>query len=138
MMERRKTLFAKQADPYAGADLDLTRRLGGVLWLVNSLIAVGLWPLSPLDRQTGHPVGIAGMQWLAGGGTAPYDGLLLNILLLVAATNPPRKLLYFLGFMTVLLAAPLAYGASDSATAAKILAEFVIWTPLAFLVLSLM
>jgi len=176
-MERLKTLFAKQADPYAGADLDLTRRLGGVFWLVNSVLAVGLWPLSPLDRQIGDAgwiagdaliiaavgfavvlrtpsihlgfrgvlvscyvgaVGIAGMQWLAGGGTAPYDGLLLNILLLVAATNPPRKLLYFLGFMTVLLAAPLAYGASDSATAAKILAEFVIWTPLAFLVLSLM
>ena len=53
MLRSLKLLFAKQADPYAGADLDLTRRLGGWFWMVNSVLAVALWPFSPLDRQIG-------------------------------------------------------------------------------------
>jgi diguanylate cyclase (GGDEF)-like protein len=170
-------MFAKQADPYAGADLELTRRLGSWFWMVNSLLAVALWPFSPLDRQIGDAgwligdvlvigaitfalllrsprmplgfdgvliscycgaVGIAAMQWLAGGETAPYDGLLLNLLLLVAATNPARRLLTFVGFTGALLIAPLAYGGWESATAAKVISEFVVWTPLAFLVFTMM
>ena len=170
-------MFAKQADPYAGADLELTRRLGSWFWMVNSLLTIVLWPFSPLDRQVGDvgwligdvlvigaitfamllrssriplgfngvlnscycgAAGIAGMQWLAGGGTAPYDGLLLNLLLLVAATNPARRLLTFIGYTGALLIAPLAYGGWDSATAAKVISEFVVWTPLAFLVLTMM
>ena len=176
-MSRIKQFFAKQADPYAGADLGLTQRLGSVFWLVSALLAVALWPFSPIDRQIGDlgwiigdvlviaaiafavtlrtqrisigfdgvliscwvgATGIAGMQWLAGGGTAPYDGLLLNLLLLAAAINPARRLLTFVGFVSALLFAPLAYGGWDSATAAKVLAEFVIWTPLAFLVFMMM
>jgi diguanylate cyclase (GGDEF)-like protein len=177
MLRSLKLLFAKQADPYAGADLDLTRRLGGWFWMVNSVLAVALWAFSPLDRQVGDvgwvigdalvllalsfalalrsrrlpigfsgvlvscyvgALGIAGMQWLAGGETAPYDGLLLNLLLLVSATNPLRRLAPFVGFVGLLLLTPLAYGGWESATAAKALAEFVIWTPLAFLVFLMM
>jgi diguanylate cyclase (GGDEF)-like protein len=172
-----KHLFAKQADPYAGADLDLTRRLGAWFWIVNSVLAVALWPLSPIDREAGDAgwligdamiiaavafavalrtgrlrigftgvlvscylgaVGIAVMQWLAGGGTAPYDGLLLNLLLLVSATNPLRRLVPFVGFVAVLLALPLVYGGWDQATAAKSLAQFVIWFPLSILVMLMM
>ncbi len=141
------------------------------------MLAVALWPLSPIDRQIGDlgwiigdvlviaaicfavtlrtqrvsigfdgvliscwvgAVGIAFMQWLAGGGTAPYDGLLLNLVLLVAATNPLRRLAPYLGLVALLLAAPLLYGGWDSATAAKAIAAFVIWTPLAFLVFVMM
>jgi diguanylate cyclase (GGDEF)-like protein len=177
MRRTLKRMFAKQADPYAGADLELTRRLGSWFWMVNSLLAVVLWPFSPLDGQIGEAgwlvgdvlviaaisyalllrsprthlgfdgvliscyvgaAGIAGMQWLAGGETAPYDGLLLNLLLLVAATNPARRLLTFVGLTGALLIAPLAYGGWDSATAAKVISEFVIWTPLAFLVFTMM
>lgn len=177
MLSSLKALFAPQADPYAGADLELTRRLGGWFWMVNSVLAVALWPLSPLDGQIGDlgwvigdflvfaaigfalilrtsrvevgfngilvscyvgALGIAGMQWLAGGETAPYDGLLLNLVLLAAATNPARRLLTFLGYIGALLFAPLAYGGWDSATAAKVLAEFVIWAPLAFLAFLMM
>ena len=177
MLRSLKSIFAKVADPYAGADLDLTRRLGGWFWMVNAVLALALWPLSPIDRQIGHTgwiigsalvvcangfaaalrssrfqlgfqgvlvsyyvgaLGIAVMQWLAGGETAPYDGLLLNLLLLVAATNPARRLAAFIGYMGLLLGAPLLYGGWDSATAAKVIAEFVIWTPLAFLVLLMM
>jgi diguanylate cyclase (GGDEF)-like protein len=177
MQSKLKQMFAKQADPYAGADLELTRRLGSWFWMVNSLLAVVLWPFSPLDRQIGDAgwligdalvigaisyalylrsprthlgfdgvliscylgaAGIAGMQWLAGGGTAPYDGLLLNLLLLVSATNPARRLLTFVGYTGALLIAPLAYGGLESATAAKTISEFVVWTPLAFLVFTMM
>jgi diguanylate cyclase (GGDEF)-like protein len=177
MLRSLKLLFAKQADPYAGADLSLTLRLGGLFWIVNCALAIALWPFSPIDRQIGHlgwligdvlviaalvfalalrskrfqpgftgvlvscylgALGIAGMQWLAGGETAPYDGLLLNLVLLVSATNPLRRVAGFIGYVAVLLAAPLAYGGWESATAAKILAEFVIWTPLAFLVFLMM
>jgi diguanylate cyclase (GGDEF)-like protein len=177
MLRSLKSIFATEADPYAGADLDLTRRLGGWFWMVNAVLALALWPFSPIDRQIGDAgwmvgsglvvcatvfaaalrdsrfqlgfegvlvycyvgaLGIAIMQWLSGGGTAPYDGLLLNVLLLVAATNPARRLAAFVGFMGLVLAAPLLYGGWDSATAAKVISEFVIWTPLAFLVLLMM
>jgi len=177
MWRSLKLMFAKQADPYAGADLNLTRRLGSWFWMVNSVLAIALWPFSQIDHQIGDAgwiigdalvilaisfalalrskrfqigfagvlvscylgaVGIAGMQWLAGGETAPYDGLLLNLLLLAAATNPLRRLAPFMGWVGVLLAAPLVYGGWDSATAAKALAEFVIWTPLALLVFMMM
>ena len=42
MQSKLKQMFAKQADPYAGADLELTRRLGSWFWMVNSLLAVVL------------------------------------------------------------------------------------------------
>ena len=177
MLRSLKPLLAKQEDPYAGADLGLTRRLGGWFFLVNSALAVALWPLSPIDRQIGDTGwllgaafvvmattfsvalrssrieitftgvlvscyvgagGIAMIQWLAGGQTAPYDGLLLNLLLLASATNPLRRLLPFIGWMAALLAAPIFYGNFDSAPAAKALAEFVIWTPLGLLVFLMM
>jgi diguanylate cyclase (GGDEF)-like protein len=177
MLRSLKLLFAKQADPYAGADLGLTKRLGSWFWMVNSVLAVALWAFSPIDKQIGDPgwligdvlvvaaisfalslrserftigftgvlvscyvgaFGIAGMQWLAGGETAPYDGLLLNLVLLVAATNPLRRLAPFIGYVGLLLAVPLAYGGWQNATAAKVLAEFVIWAPLAMLVFLMM
>ena len=176
-MSRIKQFFAKQADPYEGANLDLVHKLAPWFWIVNSLLAVALWPFSPIDRQIGGAgwligdalviaaisfavalrsqpikigfggvlvscyVGAAGiglMQWLAGGGTAPYYGLLLNLLLLVAATNPLRRVAPYLGFVTLLLAAPLIYGGWDRATAAKGLVEFAIWIPLAILVFLMM
>ncbi|MGH2981527.1 MAG: hypothetical protein ACRDKV_05755, partial [Solirubrobacterales bacterium] len=55
-----RTLFAKQEDPYAGADLGLTQRLGGAFWLVNCLLAIALWPLSRIVRQSGD------LGWLLG------------------------------------------------------------------------
>jgi diguanylate cyclase (GGDEF)-like protein len=177
MLRSLKLLFAKQDDPYAGADLNLACRLGGMFWLVNGALAVALWPFSPIDRQIGKTGWIVGaalvvaansfavvlrtsrlkfsftgllvscyvgaaaigfMQWMAGGGTAPYDLLLLNLVLLVAATNPLRRVAPFMGFVGGLLAAPLVYNGWAQATAAKVLAEFVVWTPLAFLVFLMM
>jgi diguanylate cyclase (GGDEF)-like protein len=177
MLRSLKLLFAKQEDPYAGADLSLARRLGSWFWIVNCLLAIALWPLSPIDRRIGDAgwlvgdiliisalvfalamrserlrlsfrgvliscyvgaLGIGGMQWLAGGGSAPYDGLLLNLLLLVAATNPMRRLAPFIAYIGALLFAPVVYGSFEEATAAKALSEFVIWAPLALLVYLMM
>ena len=177
MLGALRNLFAKQDDPYAGADLALTRRLGGLFWIVSVLLAVVLWPFSPLDRQIGDvgwivgdalviggslfavglrsgqlPIGFNGilvscyvgavgvtvMQWLAGGGTAPYDGLLLNLLLVVAATNPLRRAAAYVGFVGVLLALPLVYGGWETATAAKVIVQFVIWAPLSGTVVLMM
>ena len=177
MLRSLKLLFAKQADPYAGADLGLTKKLGSWFWMVNTFLTVALWPLSPIDRRLGNAgwligdalilaavafavvlraervkigftgvlvscyvgaFGIATMQWLAGGGSAPYDGLLLNLLLLVAATNPLRRLAPFIGYVGLLLVAPVVYGSWEEATAAKALAEFVIWAPLGMLVFLMM
>src|SRR5918992_2008329 len=147
-MSRLKQLFAKSADPYAGADLGLAQRLGSVFWMVSAVLAVALWLFSPIDEQIGDlgwiigdvlvigafafavvlrtqrvsvgfngllvscwvgALGIATMQWLAGGGTAPYDGLLLNLLLLVAATNTLRRVAPYILLVGVLLVAPLIY-----------------------------
>jgi diguanylate cyclase (GGDEF)-like protein len=176
-MNRLKNLFAKQADPYAGADLDLTRRLGGLFWGITALLALALWPLSPVDRQIGDAgwviggvliawgltfavaarsprleltfegvlgacyfgaVCIAVLQWFAGGTTAPYDGLLINPLLLVAATNPMRRIAAFLGFVGLALAAPLVYGGWDSDIAARGISSLVIWGGLSMLVFLMM
>jgi diguanylate cyclase (GGDEF)-like protein len=83
-------------------------------------------------------LGIASIQWLAGGGSAPYDGLLLNLLLLVAATNPLRRLAPFIAYVGLLLLAPVVYGGWEQATAAKAVAEFAIWSPLAFIACLMM
>jgi diguanylate cyclase (GGDEF)-like protein len=177
MLHTLRKLFARDDDPYAGADLGLAQRLGSLFWLVSAMLSLTLWPLSPLDRQAGDPgwligaaviaaacafavanrserfrpgfvgilvasyvgaFGIAVMQWLAGGHGAPYDGLLINPLLLVAATNPLRRVAPFLAFVAMLLWAPLVYAGWDSATAAHAISLIVIWSALGFLVFLMM
>jgi diguanylate cyclase (GGDEF)-like protein len=62
MIARLKQLFAKSADPYAGADIELARRMAAILCVLGALLTLILWPLSPLDRE----IGDAG--WLIGAG----------------------------------------------------------------------
>jgi diguanylate cyclase (GGDEF)-like protein len=59
-MERLRQLFARTDDPYAGADIELARRMAVILSLLGAVLTVCLWPLSPLDRE----IGSAG--WLIG------------------------------------------------------------------------
>lgn len=61
-MERLRQLFAKTDDPYAGADIELARKMAAILCLLGALLTVALWPLSPLDRE----IGTAG--WAVGAG----------------------------------------------------------------------
>jgi len=62
MVDRLKQLFAKSDDPYAGADLDLARRMAAILCVLGALLSLVLWPLSPMNRA----IGDAG--WLIGTG----------------------------------------------------------------------
>jgi hypothetical protein len=52
-MSTLKRLFSRQDDPYAGADIVLARRMAAILTLLGSVLALVLWPLSPVDRQIG-------------------------------------------------------------------------------------
>ena len=50
---RLRTLFANDGDPYAGADAPTARRLGALLWLIVTVLAAFLLPLSPPDAAIG-------------------------------------------------------------------------------------
>jgi diguanylate cyclase (GGDEF)-like protein len=76
-------------------------------------------------------VAIGVMQWLSGGQTAPYRGLLLLPVLFVAAIQPPRRIAPFMGLVFVVLAAPFVYDSWDPTRAQGTGATFVIWCALA-------
>ena len=46
-----RRLLGRRADPYAGADGARARRIGGILWIVCSVFAMVLIPLSPPDQS---------------------------------------------------------------------------------------
>jgi diguanylate cyclase (GGDEF)-like protein len=52
-MNRVRQLFAKQSDPYAGADMPMALRMGSLLWVMGTLLLVALWAASPPDREIG-------------------------------------------------------------------------------------
>jgi diguanylate cyclase (GGDEF)-like protein len=76
-------------------------------------------------------VAIGVMQWLSGGQSAPFRGLLLLPVLFVAATEPPRKIAPFMALVFVVLAAPFVYDSWDASSAEGTGATFVIWCALA-------
>ncbi len=75
--------------------------------------------------------GLGVMQWLCGGVGAPYRGLLLLPLLFVSVTQPPRRLVAFMGFALLVLASPFVYDTWDLTRAESSAATFVIWCALA-------
>jgi diguanylate cyclase (GGDEF)-like protein len=79
----------------------------------------------------GTVVAIGLMQWLSGGQSAPYRGLLLLPVLFVAAIQPPRRIAPFMGLVLVVLAAPFVYDNWDATRAEGTAATFVIWCALA-------
>ena len=72
-------------------------------------------------------VGLALLQWTAGGIGEPYERLLLLPVVFVAATQPPRQIGVFLGFVLLALMAPAVYDGWDSGWAGGAIASFVIW-----------
>jgi diguanylate cyclase (GGDEF)-like protein len=56
-----RAFLARRADPYAGADMNMSRRFGAAVWLVSAIVAMALLPLA-------HPTGALGrLGWpLAG------------------------------------------------------------------------
>ena len=59
---------------------------------------------------TGYAIvaGVALLQWVAGGLAEPYERLLLLPVVFVAATQPARQIIVFLGFVLLALLSPLA------------------------------
>ena len=64
---RLRALFATDGDPYAGGDPPTARRLGALLWLVATGIAILLLPLSPPDEAIGGWGWVAAAVCLAAG-----------------------------------------------------------------------
>jgi diguanylate cyclase (GGDEF)-like protein len=104
--------------------------LGAFLIIQNRRRRISTWRLLLI---TGYAIvaGIAVMQWVAGGIGQPYERLLLLPVVFVAATQPPRQTLAFLGFVFVALMAPLVYDHWSGDQAGALLASFVIWWGLA-------
>ena len=70
---RLNELFQRREDPYAGADLDRARRLGGALWLVAAFFLALLLPLaaptkSALGANGWIPAAVIFVACLAGAG----------------------------------------------------------------------
>src|SRR5262245_38193098 len=104
--------------------------LGIVLIDLNRRRRISSWGLL---LATGYAVaaGLGVMQWVAGGLDNPYNFLLLLPVVFVAATHPPRRTAFFLGFVFAVLVAPLAYDGWDKEVAVASGASFVIWCGLA-------
>ena len=82
---------------------------------------------------TGYAVvaGISLVQWVTGGLGVPYERLLLLPVAFVATTQPPRRMVVFLGAVLIALLLPFIYDGWDAQWAAGSLATFVLWTGLA-------
>jgi diguanylate cyclase (GGDEF)-like protein len=66
-MSTLKRLLSRQDDPYAGADIVLARRMAAILTLLGSVLALVLWPLSPVDRQIGDVGWVVGAALVLAG-----------------------------------------------------------------------
>jgi diguanylate cyclase (GGDEF)-like protein len=118
--------------------------IGAAGWIPAAAVAIGLGGAAFAMRRERLPswdkllavayltvVGIAVMQWLAGGTSAPYERLLLLPMGLVAAIQPPRRIAVFMGFLLLSLAAPFFYDGWNAHAANASGATFVIWCGLA-------
>ena len=163
-----RSYFARRPDPYAGGDLDNAQRIGSMLFGLQVILIVALFPLSPPT----HAIGPAGwlvaagvvavgvlvtygmrerrfaswttllalsytavaalevMQWLGGGVDAPYERAMLLPVFFVAAIQPPRRILGFLGFVALALIVPFAYDGWHAQAAGASAASLVILTGL--------
>jgi diguanylate cyclase (GGDEF)-like protein len=81
---------------------------------------------------------IAVIEWLAGGGGAPYDQLYLLLFLYSVAVHPPRRaaLCILVGSATFL--APLAYDGFTVAALAGGLTQLLIWWGISLVAMALM
>ena len=58
-------LFARQDDPYAGADLGNARRMMALIWLLGTVLAIAMLPMSDADQRLGV------LGWLIIGAMVP-------------------------------------------------------------------
>jgi diguanylate cyclase (GGDEF)-like protein len=120
-----------------------TEPFGASGWAVVAvLIAAGIGITYQLRRSQidnwdtllvaayGTAIAIGVVQWLSGGQTAPFRGLLLLPVLFVAATQPPRRIGPFMFLVFLMLSAPFIYDTWDASRAEGMGATFVIWCAL--------
>jgi diguanylate cyclase (GGDEF)-like protein len=114
------TLFAKQEDPYAGADLPNARRMMTLVWLLGTVLGIAMLPLSDAGRRFGIvgwlallamvPPAIAVGRWLTHARrTVTFDHLLgvsyfglasLTVAAwLTGGASSPLRHLYLLGLL---------------------------------------
>jgi diguanylate cyclase (GGDEF)-like protein len=125
--------------------------IGNAGWIVaGGIVAIGILGAVGLahGRATNFPilllvagaavVGLAVLEWLAGGVHAPYDRILLLPIVYTAAIHPPRRIAAFLLLVAAALAVPFVYDGWNIEQAGSAAAAFVIWTALAVVINLLM
>jgi diguanylate cyclase (GGDEF)-like protein len=78
------------------------------------------------------------LQWLAGGSGAPYNELLIMVVVYAAGVHPPRRVLVVLAAVGVARWAPLSYGGFSGELAAVAATQLLMLTALALLACVLM
>lgn len=156
------TLLEHTNDPYAGADLETSRRFQAGLLGLCGLLTLAFLPFEPVDDGLGDAgwalagglglaavggavlmarrrpsvddmlvvayagiAGIAGLNYLAGGGSSAYEDLYV-LWLGAGAAHPPRRALVHLAVMLGALALPLAYEGTSSEIVTDMAAEALI------------
>jgi diguanylate cyclase (GGDEF)-like protein len=157
-----RTLLERRADPYAGADLDTSRRFVAGLLALCGLLALAFLPFEPVDDQLGAAgwpiaaaigvaglagavvtfrrqpsfddllviayagiVAIAGLNFLAGGGSSAYEDLYV-LWLGAGVPHPPRRALAHPPTSVAALALPLLYEGTSSEIVSDMAAEALI------------
>jgi diguanylate cyclase (GGDEF)-like protein len=100
--------------------------LGAVLVVQNHRRRISTWGRLLVNGYA-IVVGVALMQWIAGGLGEPYERLLLLPVVFVAATQPARQIVAFLAFVFLALMAPLIYDHWNADQFGALVASFVIW-----------
>jgi diguanylate cyclase (GGDEF)-like protein len=129
-----------------------TEELGDAGWLLAAVVvAIGLgfvalmrserlemtWDAQLAAAYIGV-LGLALLQWSAGGIEAPYEPMVLLLVLYVAAIHPPRRTAVFMAFVAAAVIAPLIYGSPNDEDIAEALINLVTWGGLAFVASRLM
>jgi len=100
----------------------LAMRSSRIRWTFSWFLVTSYWAV----------IGIVILQWLAGGVGAPYERLLLLPVVFVAVLHPLRRIVPFLVFVALVLAAPVIYDGWNSDLVAGSATGFVLWCALAF------
>ena len=74
MLKRLRNSLIRHEDPYLGANLALSQRMGALLLTLGLIMAVALWPFSPPTEA----IGTAG--WLASSGLIALGALYVFLL----------------------------------------------------------
>jgi diguanylate cyclase (GGDEF)-like protein len=105
--------------------------IAGSAWMTRQLRkgGVGSWGTLLLAAYL-TVAGLGVLQWLCGGQAAPYRSLLLLPVVFVSATQPPRRIAGFMGFVLLVAALPFVYDGWDATRAQGVAVTFVIWCAL--------